>query len=293
MTEPLVKSGIFGLDPLIGGGFRDKTAHVIVGSSGTGKTTFAMQFIMHGIDEGQQGLYVTLEETPEQIVREAELMGFKMKEQIDKNLFFIHLKGKNFKKMIEEQLPALVKARADYDIKTRVVIDPMTPVIWATSDRLEQRELIGRLFYTLKELGVVIATVEEHAKPGETVGEDVLLPIYLSDGALHVEYYPVGGAFNRTIKVIKIRGAHHGEGVYPYFFARGAGVIVRASAGEMPVAGAAADHTALFDRALKTAQDRAAPPFVLAKIEAIRRSWDYPYSPQEALQILFDTYGLK
>jgi len=293
MTEPLVKSGIFGLDPLIGGGFRDKTAHVIVGSSGTGKTTFAMQFIMHGIDEGQQGLYVTLEETPEQIVREAELMGFKMKEQIDKNLFFIHLKGKNFKKMIEEQLPALVKARADYDIKTRVVIDPMTPVIWATSDRLEQRELIGRLFYTLKELGVVIATVEEHAKPGETVGEDVLLPIYLSDGALHVEYYPVGGAFNRTIKVIKIRGAHHGEGVYPYFFARGAGVIVRASAGEMPVAGAAADHTALFDRALKTAQDRAAPPFVLAKIEAMRRSWEYAYSPQEALQILFDTYGLK
>ena len=293
MTEPLVKSGIFGLDPLIGGGFRDKTAHVIVGSSGTGKTTFAMQFIMHGIDEGQQGLYVTLEETPEQIVREAELMGFKMKEQVDKNLFFIHLKGKNFKKMIEEQLPALVKARADYDIKTRVVIDPMTPVIWATSDRLEQRELIGRLFYTLKELGVVIATVEEHAKPGETVGEDVLLPIYLSDGAFHVQYYPVGGAFNRTLKVIKIRGAHHGEGVYPYFFARGAGVIVRASAGEMPAAGAAADHTALFDRALKTAQDRAAPPFVLAKIEAMRRSWEYAYSPQEALQILFDTYGLK
>jgi len=293
MTEPLVRSGIFGLDPLIGGGFREKTAHVVVGSSGTGKTTFAMQFIMHGIDEGQQGLYVTLEETPEQIVREAELMGFKMKEQIDKNLFFIHLKGKNFKKMIEEQLPALVKARADYDIKTRVVIDPMTPVIWATPDRLEQRELIGRLFYTLKELGVVIATVEEHAKPGETVGEDVLLPIYLSDGALHVEYYPVGGAFNRTLKVIKVRGAHHGEGVYPYFFARGAGVIVRASAGEMPVPGGVADHTALFDRALKTAQERAAPPFVLAKIEAIRRNWDYPYSPQEALQILFDTYGLK
>ena len=293
MTEPLVRSGIFGLDPLIGGGFREKTAHVVVGSSGTGKTTFAMQFIMHGIDEGQQGLYVTLEETPEQIVREAELMGFKMKEQIDKNLFFIHLKGKNFKKMIEEQLPALVKARADYDIKTRVVIDPMTPVIWATNDRLEQRELIGRLFYTLKELGVVIATVEEHSKPGETIGEDVLLPIYLSDGALHVEYYPVGGAFNRTLKVIKIRGAHHGEGVYPYFFVRGAGVIVRASAGEMPAAGASPDHTAVFDRALRTAQERSAPPFVLAKIEAMQQNWDYAYSPQETLQILFDTYGLR
>jgi len=293
MTEPLVKSGIFGLDPLIGGGFRERTAHVIVGSSGTGKTTFAMQFLMHGIDEGQQGLYVSLEESPEQIVREGEILGFKMKEQLDKNLFFIHLRGRNFKKMIEEQLPALVKARSDYDIKTRVVIDPMTPVIWATPDKLEQRELIGKLFYTLKELGVVVATVEEHAKPGETVGEDVLLPIYLADGAIHLEYYPVGGAFNRTLKVLKIRGAHHGEGVYPYFFSRGVGVIVRAGPAEMPPESAAKDHDATFERAQKTAESLRAPPYVLAKIQAMRKAWDYPYSPQEALQILFETYGLK
>ena len=293
MTEPLVKSGIFGLDPLIGGGFREKTAHVIVGSSGTGKTTFAMQFLMHGIDEGQQGLYVSLEESPEQIVREGEIMGLRMKDQVDKNLFFIHLKGKNFKKMIEEQLPQLVKARADYQIKTRVVIDPMTPVIWATPDKLEQRELIGKLFYTLKELGVVIATVEEHAKPGETIGEDVLLPIYLSDGAIHLEYYPVGGAFNRTLKVLKVRGAHHGEGVYPYFFSRGVGVIVRAGPSELPPETAVTDHDAVFDRAVKTAESLKAPPYVLAKLQAMRKSWDYPYSPQEALQILFQTYGLK
>ncbi len=293
MTEPLVKSGIFGLDPLIGGGFREKTAHVVVGSSGTGKTTFAMQFLMHGIDEGQQGLYVTLEESPEQIVREGELIGFKMKDQVDKNLFFIHLKGKNFKKMIEEQLPALVKARADYDIKTRVVIDPMTPVIWATPDKLEQRELIGRLFYTLKELGVVVATVEEHARPGEMIGEDMLLPIYLSDGAIHLEYYPVGGAFNRTLKVIKVRGAHHGEGVYPYFFARGVGVVIRGSPGEVPVETTAKDHAAIFERALRTAESLKAPPHVVAKIQAMRASWDYAYSPQEALQIIFEAYGLK
>src|SRR5207247_498887 len=124
----------------------------------------------------------------------------------------------NFKKMIEEQLPQLVKARADYNIATRVVIDPMTPVIWATAEKLEQRELIGKLFYTLKELGVVLCTVEEHAKPGETIGEDVLLPIYLSDGAVHLEYYPIGGAFHRTLKLLKMRGVHHGDGVDPYLF---------------------------------------------------------------------------
>jgi len=292
MAETRIRSGIPGLDNLIEGGFRDKTCVVIVGSSGTGKTTFTTQYVLHGLENGEQGLYVSLEESPEQIMREAELMGFDLKKYHEKDLFFIHLKGKNFKKMIEEQLPQLVKARSDYQIKTRVVIDPMTPVIWATQDKLEQRELIGKLFYTLKELGVVLCTVEEHAKPGETIGEDVLLPIYLSDGAIHLEYYPIGGAFNRTLKVLKMRGIHHGEGVYPYIFARGMGAVVRSSAPTTP-ATAERSHKKVFEEAYRTAEALKAPPTVLAKIKAMSEQWDYDYSPEEALQVVFDSYGLK
>ncbi len=287
-----VASGIPGLDDLIEGGFYPQSTIVLLGSSGTGKSTFAVQFLMEGIEQGEQALYVTLEEPPEQIMREAELMGFDLRKYYEKSLFFIHLKGKNFKRMIEEQLPQLVKARADYNIPTRVVIDPMTPVIWATQDKLEQRELIGKLFYTLKELGVVLCTVEEHSRPGETIGEDVLLPIYLSDGAVHLEYYPIGGAFNRTLKILKMRGVHHGEGVYPYLFARGVGIVVRAS----PVAMAeetTRSHTKTFEEALKTAQALKAPARVLDRIRLMEKNWDYDYSPEEALQILFNSYGLK
>ncbi len=286
-----IETGIFGLDQIIEGGFRDNAAIVVVGSSGTGKTTFGMQFIMHGIDKGEQGLYVTMEESPDQIMNEAEMMGWDMRKHYEKSLFFIHLKGKNFKKMVEEQLPQLVKARSDYDIKTRVVIDPMTPVIWATDDKLQQRELIGKLFYTLKELGVVVATVEEHSHPGETVGEDVLLPIYLADGVLHLEYYPIGGAFNRTMKIIKMRGTHHGEGVYPYIFARGAGAIIRAAPTE-PTIEESANYDEIFDEAMKTAEFIKAPEYVMKRLKTMKESWSYDYSPEEALQIVFDSYNL-
>ncbi|MCX8174460.1 MAG: AAA family ATPase [Thermoplasmata archaeon] len=288
MTGNRIKTGIFGLDALIEGGLRDKTAVVIVGSSGTGKTTFAMQFLMHGIELGEQGLYVTMEESPEQIMREASYMGWDMKKHYEKNLFFIHLKGRNFKKMVEEQLPQLVKARSDYDIKTRVVIDPMTPVIWATQEKLDQRELIGKLFYTLKELGPVIATVEEHARPGETIGEDVLLPIYLADGVIHLEYYPIGGVFNRTLKIVKMRGTHHGEGVYPYMFARGVGVIVRSSAVEVPKV-ATKPYETLFAEAIKTAETLKAPQGIIERLKAMKENWDYEFSPEEALQIILES----
>jgi KaiC/GvpD/RAD55 family RecA-like ATPase len=288
-----IKTGIFGLDQLIEGGVRDNTAIVIVGSSGTGKTTFAMQFLMHGIENGEQGLYVTMEESPEQLMKEAEMLGWDMKKHFEKSLFFIHLKGKNFKKMIDEQIPQLVKARSDYDIKTRVVIDPMTPVIWATEDKLQQREMIGKLFYTLKELGVVMATVEEHSRPGEIIGEDVLLPVYLADGAINLEYYPIGGAFNRTLKIIKMRGTHHGEGVYPYIFARGAGAIIRTSPAEAIKAEDGQDFKNVFDEAIKTAEFIKAPESVISKLKYMKDTWTYNYSPEEVLQVMFDSYGLK
>jgi KaiC/GvpD/RAD55 family RecA-like ATPase len=287
-----IKTGIYGFDEIVEGGLLEGSTVVVVGSSGTGKTTFGMQFLMHGIEQGEQGLYVTLEESPDQIMREAAMMGFDMKEHKDKNLFFIHLKGKNFKKMIEEQLPQLVEARRDYDIKTRVVIDPMTPVIWATPDKLEQRELIGRLFYTLKELGVVLSTVEEHAKPGETIGEDVLLPMYLADGIIHLEYYPIGGAFNRTLKIIKMRSTHHGEGVYPYIFAKGVGVIVRSSPAE-PIELEGKTYDEMFDEAIRTSEAKDAPAPLVEKLKAMKASWAYSYSPEEVLQIIFASYGLK
>ena len=287
-----IKTGIFGLDQLIEGGFRDNTATVVVGSSGTGKTTFAIQFLMHGIENGEQGLYVTMEESPDQIMKEAAMMGWDMESHHEKSLFFIHLKGKNFKKMIEEKLPQLVKARSDYDIRTRVVIDPMTPVIWATEDKLEQRELIGKLFYTLKELGVVLATVEEHSKPGEMIGEDVLLPVYLSDAVLYLEYYPIGGAFNRTLKIIKMRGTHHGEGVYPYIFARGAGAIIRTSPAEAIIAEEGQSFDEIFNEAIKTAEFIKAPEHVIQKLKYMKDNWTADYSPEEVLQVIFDSYGL-
>ena len=291
-NDERIPTGIFGLDQILGGGFRDKTAVVIVGASGTGKSTFAMQFLMHGIKQEEQGLYVTMEESPKQIIREAELLGFDMEKHFEKELFFIHLKGRNFKDMINEQLPKLVKARQDYAVKTRVAIDPMTPVIWAVPNKQDQRELVSKLFNTLKELGVVMATVEEHAKPGETIGEDVLLPIYLADAVVHLDYHPIGGAFNRTMQIIKMRGSSHGEGVYPYIFARGAGVIARTSSEEMRMK-ERKSYDQIFEDAITTAKELKAPEFFIDKLEYMKLNWIYDYSPEESLQIMFNTFGLK
>jgi len=64
-----VRTGILGLNPLLDGGFNENSTTVVIGRSGAGKTTLATQFIRRGLHEGQEGIFVSLDENKEQIPR--------------------------------------------------------------------------------------------------------------------------------------------------------------------------------------------------------------------------------
>jgi len=291
VSNSRIPSGIVGLDEVIEGGLRDHTATVIVGASGTGKSTFAMQYILEGLDRGEQGLYITLDMEPEQIVQESILWGWdRVQKYVDKQLFFFATTGSDFKGVVNEQLPELVKARKDYQIPTRVVIDPLTPIIWAEKDKSVQRELIGKLFNTLKKIGSVVATVEQH---GEGVGADsydASTSIFLADAVLSLRYQAIGGAFNRTLEIVKMRGTRHGEEVYPYIFSRGVGAIVRST----PVyhVEKARGYDAVFEEAVSAARREQAPDTLLNTLGVMKDHWAYDFSPKEALEKLLAQHNI-
>ncbi|MGI0149673.1 MAG: RAD55 family ATPase, partial [Thermoplasmata archaeon] len=78
----------------------------------------------------------------------------------------------------------------------------------------------------------------------------------------------------------------------PYLFARGVGIVVRASPSPIPEE-QSRSHAKTFDEAIKTAESMKAPARIVERIKRMQKSWDYDYSPEEVLQILFRTYGLK
>ena len=72
-----VKTGISGLDEMLGGGFLSKTANLVEGAPGTGKTTLGMQFIYNGITRYKEpGLILTFEEFPKQYYYDAAAFGW-------------------------------------------------------------------------------------------------------------------------------------------------------------------------------------------------------------------------
>ena len=220
-----VRTGIFGLNPLLDGGFNVNSTSVVIGASGAGKTTFATQFIRRALVEGQEGIFVSLDENKEQIIREAVEMGWSdiLDYLDDELLVFIDASGREFSNFIRKELPAFVD---DWrGANARIAIDPLTPVMWTTRDPYEQRDLIGFMLKETRKVGTVLATLEEHGA-GDLTGPETIIPMYLADCVIHLRYRPLEGANSRRLKIVKARSTRHSEQSHPYHIVRGLGLIV-------------------------------------------------------------------
>ena len=66
-AAPRASTGVEGLDEILGGGLTRNRVYLLEGTPGTGKTTFALRFLIEGSRRGERGLYITLSETAEEL----------------------------------------------------------------------------------------------------------------------------------------------------------------------------------------------------------------------------------
>src|SRR3978361_1540721 len=86
IVEPLAgkeKTGIWGLDNILSGGFARGHLFLIEGAPGTGKPTIALQFLMEGAQAGEKCLYITLSETEQELRDGAASHGWSLDEKIE------------------------------------------------------------------------------------------------------------------------------------------------------------------------------------------------------------------
>ena len=90
MQVQKLPTGIEGFDDVCRGGLPVSRSTLVSGTSGTGKTVFSLQYLHHGIcNFDEPGIFVTFEESPLDIIRNAASFGWDLQELIDQNKLFI------------------------------------------------------------------------------------------------------------------------------------------------------------------------------------------------------------
>ena len=231
-----IKSGVYGLNNLLDGGINQNTVTAVIGSSGAGKTTFATYFLKRGLEQGEDGIFITLDEEPKQIIKEVIEMGWpEIEDYIDEgSMVFVDAGGKQFSEFIKTELAGFVDEWRGYN--ARIVIDPLTPVLWSVKEKYEQRDLVSFLLRENRKIGTVVCTLEEHSVMGDLSGPDLVIPMYLADNVIHLRYKSHESPELRDMKIIKCRSSRHSHFWHSYKIVKGSGLIVREAhlAKEMP-----------------------------------------------------------
>ena len=80
-------TGIRGLDEITKGGLPRGRSTLICGTAGSGKTLFAMEFLMRGaMDYAEPGVIMTFEETPEDLAQNFITLGFDLPDMVSRGL---------------------------------------------------------------------------------------------------------------------------------------------------------------------------------------------------------------
>jgi KaiC domain protein len=210
--------GIEGLDEMIQGGVPERSLMVAIGSAGTGKTTFGIQFLNEELrTEGGNAVYITLEESRERIINSATEKGYPFDEYVESGRLAIvdldPIEMANSLATIRSELPRLI---SEFDAR-RLVLDSVSLLEMMYDDRAKRRNEIYDFTQSLKEAGVTtMMTSEADADSAYTSRHGIVE--YLTD-AVFVLQYVRPSDFRKTrlaIEIQKIRDANHSRETKPY-----------------------------------------------------------------------------
>ncbi len=212
MPVEKIPLGINGLDKMLGGGV-PKNHHVLVaGGPGTGKTSFGMQYLMKGVELGEKGVFITLEQKSERIIRDMEAaFNWDIRKAIDDGkLMVIDIDRYNFQHLMDVVQSCSVTHKAK-----RIVIDTLTMLRLFFKDDLEFRK---GLFNLLDFLSSIDATAVITAEKPYSVREEVKFGLeeFVVDGVIMLYNMPKKNQRIRALEVLKMRGTDHSQGMFPF-----------------------------------------------------------------------------
>ena len=205
-------SGIPGLDALIGDGLLKRSATILAGSPGIGKSTFGIQFVLEGAARKEPALIVTLEEGPQQLLATADALNLPLRKWVERSLVEIiylsheHVQAAQLLSVLGDKIRSRKARRVFLDSATHISREGMPP------DQL--RQILYKLVARFKTLDVtsLLAVESTSLYFGDDVTERGFSPV--ADNLLMLRYVATEDALLPALRVVKTRGSAHDRGTY-------------------------------------------------------------------------------
>jgi len=232
LNQKRLSTGIKGLDEIMAGGFLCGYSYLLRGGPGTGKTTFGLHFLSEAAREKVAALYISFEESEEQIRSTASSLGFDIScvEFLDlspSSEFFVEAQSYDIFSSAEverEPITDSIVERVKRINPKRVFIDPITQLRYLSTDRFQFHRQILSFLRFLTEFGATILISSEYSPDA---------PDYDIQFLVHsVMQLETDGDY-RTLSVIKYRSSDFTTGKHSYrLTGKGAVVYPKLNPGE-------------------------------------------------------------
>lgn len=219
--------GITELDEMLDGGVREGDSVLIAGSSGTGKSVLATQFIAEGIRQGESGIVAVFEERPQAYAERANSLGLDLETpQNNGKLEILYLRPLDLS--VDETMHSILDAVQKVGAK-RLVIDSLAGFEMALSPgfRADFRESLYRMIFALTGIGVTILSTVEVDESFTEFPFSTYSISFLTDDIIRLRYVSIEGQLRKILVVIKMRGGNHAKDIREYEITSKGVVILR------------------------------------------------------------------
>jgi len=201
-----ISTGIDRLDAMFGGnGYFRGSSILVSGTAGTGKSTMAAHFTEAACGRGERCLYLAFEESPQQIIRNMDSVGIKLRPFVEKDLLRIRAERPTFTGL-EMHLVGITKLVNTFKPHV-VVMDPISNLV-AAGASADVKSLLTRLidFLKSKQITAFLTSLTSAGSPEEAtdIGVSSLMDTWIALKDVRSE-----GEKNRGITIIKSRGMAH------------------------------------------------------------------------------------
>ena len=237
-------TGIEGFDEVTGGGLPKGRPTLVCGGPGCDKTLFGLEFLIHGAEQGEPGVFVTFEETGHDLVENVRSLGHDLADLMKRKrlaIEYVRVERAEIEETGEYDLEALF-IRLDHALRSigarRIVLDTIESLFAGLDNAGVLRAELRRLFAWLKERGVTAVVTGER---GVNTLTRQGLEEYVSDCVIVLDHRVADQISTRRLRIVKYRGSSHGTNEYPFLIDR-RGIAV------LPITSLQLVHTATSQR---------------------------------------------